>query len=134
MERRVLLAITLSFLVLFLFQRFVLPPAPSPSTASSPPAAATSTLNAPAPDTAKPETPSNSPSAGAVVPASAPLGEMSVADKEERTITVETATVRAVFTNRGAGLLSWVVKGYRAEDGSGLDLVPTGAGPNAPRA
>jgi hypothetical protein len=46
MERRVLFAITLSFLVLFLFQRFVMPPpapvpaaAPVPANASSVPAA-----------------------------------------------------------------------------------------------
>ena len=32
MERRVLLAITLSFLVLFLFQRFVMPPPAAPTT------------------------------------------------------------------------------------------------------
>ena len=131
MERRVLLAITLSFLVLFLFQRFVMPPAPSPSVAPATPPAATSTVNVPAAGPPKTEPAPSSSGTVAAAPASAPVAEMSVGDKEERTITIETATVRAVFTNRGARLQSWVVKGYRAEDGSDLDLVPSGPGPNA---
>jgi YidC/Oxa1 family membrane protein insertase len=131
MERRVLLAITLSFLVLFLFQRFVTPPPP----AGAPPGATTApgpgvTGSAPAPVTEKPTTTTAAAAAAAPAPPPA-LGEISVGDTTERTVTVETKTVRAVFTNRGARLLHWVLKGYKGEDGSNLDLVPAGAGPSA---
>jgi YidC/Oxa1 family membrane protein insertase len=42
----------------------------------------------------------------------------------EREITVDTATVQAVFTNRGARLLHWRLKEY-LDQGEPLDLVPT---------
>jgi len=47
-------------------------------------------------------------------------------ESAEREITVETTTVQAVFTNRGARLLHWRLKGYRDERGANVDLVPTG--------
>jgi YidC/Oxa1 family membrane protein insertase len=131
MERRVLIAITLSFLVLFLFQRFVMPP--SPAGRQTGPAATSSnpTANAPTPEAPKPESVPAASATGGTPAAVASLGDISVGDSTERTITVETAAVRAVFTNRGARLLHWVLKGYRAEDGSNLDLVPAGPGANA---
>ena len=128
MERRVLIAITLSFLVLFLFQRFVMPPAPAGRPAATPnaatPAASPSTPDAPKPVTSTPST------AAAAVPSPAvvALGAISVGGEAERTINVETTTVRAVFTNRGGRLVHWVLKGFRAEDGSEVDLIPGGAG------
>ena len=39
--------------------------------------------------------------------------------------------MRAVFSNRGARLLHWTLKGYRSDKGTPLDLVPQGAGPDA---
>jgi YidC/Oxa1 family membrane protein insertase len=130
MERRVLLAITLSFLVLFLFQRFVMPPAPAnpPAPVAQP---STTPANAPTPEAAK--TGSAAPPAATTPPAPAalPAAEISVGDSGERSITVETTAVRAVFTNRGGRILRWVLKGYRSEDGSEVDLVPAGPGPNA---
>jgi YidC/Oxa1 family membrane protein insertase len=133
MERRVLIAITLSFLVLFLFQRFVMPPAPGGGgSATAPSATATPSANTPTAEAPKAE-PGTSPTtaAAAPTPAVASLGEISVGGEAERTITVETTTVRAVFTNRGARLLHWVLKAYRAEDGSEVDLVPAGPGATA---
>ena len=49
---------------------------------------------------------------------------MLVGESDERDITVETRTVRAVFTNRGARLRHWVLKDYKNDDGQPLDLVP----------
>ena len=136
MERRVLLAITLSFVVLFLFQRFVLPPTPTvrpPAQAAAPPAGPVA-----------PVQPGSSPSIpGAPPPAASPVGqaasevpgvqtpEMTVGEVAERDITVETKTVRAVFTNRGGRVRHWVLKAYRNDQGVELDLVPEGAGPDA---
>ena len=133
MERRVLLAITLSFLVLFLFQRFVMPPpAATPAlqsvaTAEKPPvstgAGNVSGLSVPAPPNI---------SAGSVPAAPAlPATEVTVGETAEREIVVETTTVRAVFSNRGARLLHWTLKGFRNDQGVPLDLVPEGAGPDA---
>jgi len=49
-----------------------------------------------------------------------------VTDASEREITVETAKVTAVFTNRGARLLHWRLKDYRDSRGEPVDLVPSG--------
>lgn len=114
MERRVLLAISLSFLVLFAYQSYFAPPSPSP-------------LPSPVlPETSGGETPS--PVATEMPPqkdipatSSAPvvLGE-----ETERDVAVETRTVQAVFTNRGGRLRHWILKQYRNDRGQPLDLVP----------
>ena len=53
---------------------------------------------------------------------------MTVGDVDAREIVVETSKVRAVFTNRGATILHWVLKEFRNDAGEPLDLVPGGAG------
>ncbi|MFN2448151.1 MAG: membrane protein insertase YidC [Vicinamibacterales bacterium] len=119
MERRVLLAISLSFLVLFLYQSFLLPPPPG---------------DVPAPNAVpQVETPGASPGAttaaadgSAPLPPPAPV-DVVVGEQEERNITVDSGLVRAVFTNRGGRLVSWVLKEYRTSAGEPLDLVPAGA-------
>ena len=134
MERRVLLAISLSFLVLFLFQRFVMPPAPAPAPQSgatpdkpavSPPSAG---ANQTAPAPSAPSPPAKVVASGNATPGGPTV---TVGDNSEREIVVETTTVRAVFSNRGARLLHWVLKEYRTDEGAPLDLVPAGAGPDA---
>jgi YidC/Oxa1 family membrane protein insertase len=145
MERRVLLAITLSFLVLFLFQRFVMPP-PAPvarnAATSTPPANGTGTApNTAAPGTNAPQAPLSPPAPGANAPGtqapSAPPAPgilpgptMTVGDVAAREIVVETTKVRAVFSNRGATILHWELKQFRNDAGQPLDLVPEGAGNN----
>ena len=129
MERRVLLAITLSFLVLFLFQRFVMPPpAPVPSAPAATPnqnqpttsGTPTSSTPAPAPQAPKaPEAPQ------------APVIAATVSEANAREIVVETTKVKAVFSNRGATIVHWILKEYRTDDGKPLDLVPAGAGADA---
>ena len=113
MERRVLLAITLSFLVLFAFQAFFgTPPPPARNTsvdvATAPPAPGLVTGASVA---AAPVAPANP---------STPV----VGDTEEREIVVETQKVRAVITNRGARLRHWILKEYKNEANAPLDLVP----------
>ena len=117
MERRVFLAILLSFVVLFGYQAFFAPkPAPRPpaqpaqqtqpgSPAAGQPAQTPSVTSAP------PQAPAN---------AAAPV----VADTAAREIVVDTDAVRAVFNTRGAVLTSWKLKRYSGADGQPLDLVP----------
>jgi YidC/Oxa1 family membrane protein insertase len=112
MERRVLLAISLSFLVLFVYQSYFAPPPPTGvrgPTQSSPGVAGSVAVAAPV-------TPPPAPTASS--------GPVLVGESEERDITVETRSVRAVFTNRGARLRSWVLKDYKNDGGQPLDLVP----------
>jgi YidC/Oxa1 family membrane protein insertase len=130
MERRVLLAITLSFLVLFLFQRFVMPPpAPLPGNAS-----------APAPDQAAVDRPagaatSQNTSAPSPAPAAAPAPVAQIAttlgESSAREIVVETSKVKATFSNRGGVITHWILKEFRNDSGQPLDLVPAGAGADA---
>lgn len=51
-----------------------------------------------------------------------------VGETAVREIVVETTTVRATFSNRGGRLLHWMLKDYRNEPGTPLDLVPQGIG------
>ena len=130
MERRVLLAITLSFLVLFLFQRFVMPPpAPVPSAPAATPnqnASATSPTGSPA-------APASGPPASPVSPASpaSPAIAATVSESNAREFTVETTKLKAVFSNRGGTIVHWILKEYRTDAGQPLDLVPGGAGADA---
>ncbi|MEZ5291324.1 MAG: membrane protein insertase YidC [Vicinamibacterales bacterium] len=122
MERRVLLAISLSFLVLFLYQSLVPPPEPPPTpedaavTASTASTAATG--KAAVMDKASPP---------AAVLAREGTGAV-VAASTEREFVIETTTVRAAFTNRGARLKHWVLKRYLDRQGQAVDLVPADAG------
>ncbi|MGE0361058.1 MAG: membrane protein insertase YidC [Vicinamibacterales bacterium] len=125
MERRVLLAISLSFLVLFLYQSF-LPPPPEPGASPAAPTAAApgggSGAAVPAPAPVRP-----SPSAAPVAPVAAVRG----ADSEQE-FTVTTADVEAVFTNRGGRLRHWRLRHYRDASGAPVDLVPTTDGAALP--
>jgi YidC/Oxa1 family membrane protein insertase len=132
MERRVLIAITLSFLVLFLFQRFVMPPpAPLPgnTTASATAPSAPSAQGAQSAQGAS--TPA--PGAGTQAPQApqAPAVAATVSESAAREVIVETSKVKAVFSNRGATIVHWILKEYRDDSGQPLDLVPSSAGENA---
>jgi YidC/Oxa1 family membrane protein insertase len=130
MERRVLLAITLSFLVLFLFQRFVMPPpAPVPATTPIP---ANATSGAPSTQAPTPVAPGVTAPVAPVAPA-APAIASTVSEASPREIVLETTKVKAVFSNQGAKILHWILKEYRTDQGQPLDLVPSGAGADAPK-
>jgi YidC/Oxa1 family membrane protein insertase len=116
MERRVLLAISLSFLVLFVYQTFVTPPMRPPGETGnvSPVQSTPAIAGVSPPGNVSPGSPS------------APLPPVAtvVGDPEVREIVVETARVRAVFTNQGGRLLHWQLKEYRNGAGEAMDLVP----------
>ncbi|MCC7243320.1 MAG: membrane protein insertase YidC [Acidobacteria bacterium] len=121
MERRVLLAISLSFLVLFAYQTYFAPKPSSP--APDVPVGAPATLPGQAPPAA-PGGPALAVQPAPTATPQPPPVAVVVGDRAERDITVETGTLRAVFTNRGARLKSWVLKNYRNDAGEPLNLVP----------
>lgn len=154
MERRVLIAITLSFLVLFLFQRFVMPPSDPPAsqsgaTAGQAPgnatpapgsmAALTASSNSPSAPAAihsaatgnRPVAPGNTtpPGLSTLAPGAEASPAVTVGETAAREIVIETTKVRATFSNRGGRLLHWVLKDYRNDAaGTPLDLVPQSIG------
>src|SRR5438132_7310213 len=112
-QRRVLLAIGLAFLVLYIWQALFVKPVPKPATSQNVPAssagAATPATASPTSEAPPPSTPSKAPSGPeATAPAVSPL----VSEAAERDVRVETHDVIAVFTNRGARLKSWRLKVY----------------------
>ena len=125
MERRVFIAIVLSFLVLYMYQAYFAPPPPAPakpaaSTASQTPASTAAS------GTGASRATSQAPAAAAPQPAAAPEPQALVSETSEREITVDTSTVQAVFTNRGGRLQHWRLKSYRDNRGEPVDLVPGG--------
>jgi YidC/Oxa1 family membrane protein insertase len=126
MEKRVFLAILLSFAVLFVYQALIPPP---------PPGNASGTVaDTPAPGTASPPTSavtSGNLTASLPTPpleAAAPI----VGDTEAREIVVETELVRAVFTNRGGRLVHWQLKSFQDDAGVPIDVVPAAVPPDMP--
>ena len=129
MERRVFIAIVLSFLVLYFYQAYFAPPPP----AAPKPAASTSAPGAPpqAPaDSSRSSASPSTPESGAAVSSASPEPPAVVSDTAQREITVETAKVTAVFTNKGGRLLHWRLKEYRDNAGEPVDLVPSGLPPS----
>ncbi|MCM3881366.1 MAG: membrane protein insertase YidC [Vicinamibacterales bacterium] len=115
-QRRLLIAILLAFLVLTAYQWLV--PAPTPQQTAKPVASAAGT-----------SAPSTSTSTAAA-PAALPPVETVLADVAERTIAVDNGFVHAVFSNRGATLISWQLTQYRDSAGKPVDLVPHDMPPN----
>jgi YidC/Oxa1 family membrane protein insertase len=128
MEKRLLVAIFLSFLVLYAYQVFVLKPAADKAKREAPVAAAAKTAADSTAATAISPSPAGTPTGGPA-PAASPL----VAEPSERELVVETKTVRAVFTNRGARLKSWTLKKYLNLQKKPQELVPTYLGANEPK-
>src|SRR5262245_645087 len=123
MERRVLLAIFLAFLVLYVWQALFVKPVPKPGTGTTTTAAAgNQTAGAPTTTTAAaPTPPGTSPNAEA--PAAPAPAKALVGDSVERDIRVETQSVVAVFTNKGARLKSWRLKRYLDHEKQPQELV-----------
>ena len=131
MERRVLIAVFLSFLVLYGYQTFFVPPAqPQPASSAQPAGAsvAVPAPNAAAAGASTPATPAASPAAAA-----APEPAAVTTEAGERRIIVNTATVEATLTNEGGRVLSWRLKEYRDDHGEPLDLVPSNVPANEPK-
>ena len=124
MERRVLLAVFLSFLVLYGYQFLFVPPIPD---ADPPPNERLQQGDPSAP----PPSPGTSPEApalsttsqgGRIAAVERPTADPLVADTESRDTIVESDVFRAVFANRGAELVSWQLKEYLS-DGQPVELV-----------
>jgi YidC/Oxa1 family membrane protein insertase len=125
MEKRLLVAIFLSFLVLYAYQVLVLKPAADKAKREAPVAA--TTPGAPAQGLATGTlggTQSSVVVAAPAAPAPAPIRPV-VTDPAERDVVVETQTIRAVFTNRGARLKSWGLKKFRNLQKRPQELVPS---------
>ena len=116
MERRILIAVFLSFLVLYAYQALFVPPPPSPS--SQAPAAIPT-----APPQAKPASPT--PTTLTPEPPAEPAAASVVGETAEREIILETPTLSATLSNRGGKILHWRLKQYRDDQGEPVDLVPS---------
>ena len=143
MQRRVLLAFFLSFLVLYAYQALFVP-TPPPNRGPGGPAAVDA-VPRPAPaseafatEGAGPDsapitglTPSAAPAG--LGEADAPEGPPVVAAEAVESIVVESDALRAVFTNRGAALVSWQLQRYLDDvSGEPVDLVPRDLPPQEP--
>jgi YidC/Oxa1 family membrane protein insertase len=112
MERRVLLAIFLAFIVLYTWQALFVKPVPKPVTGAAPATSATATPAGAVAPTGSNDASAASAGSVAVAKPAAPLATALVADTAERDVRVETRDVIAVFTNKGARLKSWRLKHY----------------------
>jgi YidC/Oxa1 family membrane protein insertase len=122
MERRVFIAILLSFAVLYGYQALFVP-AQKPAIdvvekKDSAPAPV------PTPEVAPPVAPE---------PALGPEPAAQITEPSEREIVVETSTTQVVLSNRGGRILHWRLKDYRDSAGALVDLVPSGVPPDQPK-
>jgi YidC/Oxa1 family membrane protein insertase len=130
-ERRLLLAVALSLLVLTAYQFLFPPPKPAPGRAGASPSAAasagplTGASVPPAPPAVAPS-PARSGAPALARPAS------QIADERERRVEVQGDEVAVAFSNRGARLVSWQLKRFRDTKGRPEEMVQTV--PGGPRA
>jgi len=127
-ERRLLLAVALSLLVLTAYQ-LMFPPAPRPpGVGDAEPVPTTESAEA----EGTPEPPVVEPEEAEPVPEPAPVSETQVAAERERRIEVASRDVEIALTNRGAELLSWRLLGYRDGRGRPEEMVQTFQGAALP--
>ena len=135
MEKRALLAASLSLLVVLAYQWFF--PAPK-RPATTAPAATSQAAVSNAAATVTPATPTAAMSTSAAQATSGPAPSAALpasvtSDTKQRTIVVETSTVIASFDNRGGEITSWRLKHYTDHQGNMVDIVPAGLPPSEPR-
>ena len=127
MEKRVLLAVFLSFLVLFVYQSLFIPPETPPMAPDQAQVSTTTSQSVPPPESEAQrernfsEILSNK--SREVSETEYGTATPTIADSQIREIVVETPNVRAVFANRGAKLTSWLLKNYFNDEGKPLELV-----------
>jgi YidC/Oxa1 family membrane protein insertase len=119
-ERRLLLAVALSLVVLTAYQLLFAPkPRPAaPAPGASPGAAASAS---PGPTVPAPPAPVATP-----LPTAAPVAPAavaSIADDKERRVEVHTEDVTVAFTNRGARIIGWELKRFLDRSGKPEELV-----------
>jgi len=127
MEKRLILAIVLSFLILFLFQLIFVKPQPAPPVPAETGTEAAAVENQAAGDGLKPVEKSLPPGQ------TAGTGEVITSDREQE-ITIETPLYAAIWSNKGGVLKSWKLKNQlkkipsqKNPDREPLDLVPDSA-------
>jgi YidC/Oxa1 family membrane protein insertase len=118
-ERRLLLAVALSLLVLTAYQ-LLFAPAPPARQTGRPGAPAVASPSAPAATLAPSFAPSAAPQAAPAVP---PVEQ--VTDVRERRVEAQGQDVLVAFSNRGARLLSWRLLRYTDVRGRPEEMVPT---------
>jgi YidC/Oxa1 family membrane protein insertase len=127
MERRILMAFALSFLVFTLYIRFFSPPRPpaGPVDEGGPAEAASTAAPRPGADVAVPSSAGDleTPVEPIAETPGEPSGEVH-GDTEERKITVDTPLYLAVFSNRGGRLESLVLKHYTDEHDELFEMIP----------
>ena len=133
MERRVLLAVTLSFLVLVLYQRWIGPPPPVETVFDTPAGGVASVQGdsdasagrlaaVGVPGSVPPAAVASDARSGGAAASGAPEIVPVTTDDRPRTIVVESDFVLAEFDNRGAELVSWKLKQYADENGDPVEL------------
>ena len=120
MERRVLIAVLLSFLVLYGYQ-VMFPPPPEQKPAQTSKTAAAPNASAPAQSNPTPS-----------VQGERPPGPPAIASAPAREIEIDNADVHAVFTTRGAVLKSWKLKKYRDNQGQPFEIIAGHAPADSP--
>src|SRR3954465_13852612 len=122
MERRVLLAIFLAFLVLYTWQALFVKPVPKPATgAATNPSPVTAPVDPVGGSAAASPAAADQP---AVAPkSSVALAPALVVETSEREVSVETRDIIATFTNKGARLKSWRLKHYVDQQRQPQELV-----------
>jgi YidC/Oxa1 family membrane protein insertase len=123
MERRVLIAVLLSFLVLYGYQVLM----PTPPEAKQKPVQASKTATAPnasAPSVANPAT--------SVQAERAPGAPSSTPAAPARDLVFDNPEVHAVFTTRGAVLKSWQLKKYHDDHGQPFEMIAGHAPADSP--
>jgi YidC/Oxa1 family membrane protein insertase len=129
MEKRVLVAVFLSFLVLYAYQALV----PQPKKPAPRPAPAATAAQGAAAGATAPEAAAAADTPASETPAPAPAVQPLIADTTPREIVVDLGAVKAVFSNRGAVIRKWELPRYLDQAGQPIDLVPAGLPPSAPR-
>jgi YidC/Oxa1 family membrane protein insertase len=121
-ERRLLIAVALSLLVLTAYQLLFAPP-PRPPAASPAPVASPSAPAAVAPRGPGPVTQAPAPTP---VASSAPaVAVAAIADDQERRVEVVTPDVTVAFNNKGARIISWTLARFLDSSGRPEELVQT---------
>ncbi|MGZ5498784.1 MAG: membrane protein insertase YidC, partial [Candidatus Aminicenantales bacterium] len=112
MEKRLIVAIVLSFLVLMGYQYFFVKPDKAPL---NPPVTATAPPSTPVPGTAGAiqEQPKAVAAEAKPAPVLPPQDLSAVAGRAENDIVVETSLYRAVWSNKGGVLKSWKLKTFK---------------------
>jgi len=121
LEKRALMAVGLSLLVMFLWWQ-IFPTAPRPTPEHADPSDQITGLTAPGEATAYPAEPQDSPGSAEVdEPVGLPVEEVVAAAEE--TSTVATDLFEVTFTNRGGRVLSWSLMQFTDSEGNPVQLV-----------